>query len=103
MRENLIDARITGHVLLRKGKRGSVYYLKYRLADGRQVKRRLGFAWIERGRPPSGYFTQRMAEETLQAILTDARRGTLAGMKTTGRSSQTLQRSGCATWSTTAT
>ena len=84
MRENLIDARITGHVLLRKGKRGSVYYLKYRLADGRQVKRRLGFAWIERGRPPSGYFTQRMAEETLQAILTDARRGTLAGMKTTG-------------------
>lgn len=58
--------------------------LKYRLAVGRQVKRCLGFAWTESGRTPAGYFTRRMAEEALQAILTDARRGTLAGMRTTG-------------------
>jgi hypothetical protein len=30
-------ARVTGHVLLKERKRGSVYYMKYRLTDGRQV------------------------------------------------------------------
>jgi integrase len=84
MQSNPIESHISGHVLLRAGKRRSVYYLKYRLPDGRQVKRRLGFAWAERGRAPAGYFTQRMAEEALQAVLTDARRGTLAGMTRTG-------------------
>src|SRR6202035_2757066 len=84
MHVNPIDTQISGHVMLREGKRKPVYYLKYRLPDGRQIKRRLGFAWSERGRVPAGYFTRRMAEEQLQAILTDARRGTLAGMKTTG-------------------
>lgn len=84
MHVNPIDTQISGHVMLRAGKRKPVYYLKYRLPDGRQVKRRLGFAWSGRGRAPAGYFTRRMAEEQLQAILTDARRGTLAGMKTTG-------------------
>lgn len=84
MQINLTDERVSGHVYLRTGKRNAVYYLRYRLPDGRHVKRRLGFAWTERGRAPAGYFTQRMAEEQLQAILTDARRGTLAGMRTTG-------------------
>jgi integrase len=82
MRANIADARVSGHVVLRQGSRGPVYYLKYRLPDGRQVKRRLGRAWTERGRAPAGYYTQRTAEEALQAILTDARRGTLAGMTT---------------------
>jgi integrase len=67
-------------VILRPGPRGPVYYLKYRLPDGRQVKRRLGMAWTERGRAPAGYFTRRTAQQALQAHLTDARRGTLAGM-----------------------
>ena len=84
MQFNLTDERVSGHVYLREGKRNAVYYLRYRLPDGRHVKRRLGFAWTERGRAPAGYFTRRMAEERLQAILTDARRGTLAGMRTTG-------------------
>jgi integrase len=84
MHTNPIETRISGHVMLREGKCKAVYYLKYRLPDGRQVKRRLGFAWTERGRAPAGHFTRRMAEEKLQAVLTDARRGTLAGMKTTG-------------------
>lgn len=82
MRVNSADTRVSGHVVLRQGARGSVYYLKYRLPDGRQVKRRLGKAWTERGRAPAGYYTPRTAEEALQAILTDARRGTLAGMTT---------------------
>ena len=50
--------------------------LKWRCADGRQVQRRLGPAWTGRGRPPAGYYTERTADEALEAVLTDARRGT---------------------------
>lgn len=82
MRANPADTRVSGHVILRQGPRGPVYYLKYRLPDGRQIKRRLGKAWTERGRAPTGYYTPRTAEEALQNILSDARRGTLAGMTT---------------------
>ena len=71
-------ARVTGHISLRDRQGGPVWYLKYRLADGRQVQRKLGPAWQEKGRPPAGYFTKRTAEEALAEILTDARRGTLA-------------------------
>jgi integrase len=84
MHNHPTETRISGHVRLRKGRRGDVYYLKYRLPDGREVKRRLGAAWSGRGRPPDGCFTRKMAEEELQAILTDARRGTLEGMRRTG-------------------
>ncbi len=55
--------RVTGHVSLRKRKGGAVFYVKYRLADGRQVQKLLGPAWTERSRPPGGYFTRRTAEE----------------------------------------
>ena len=80
----LLTARVSGHVFLRGGHRGGVYYLRYRLADGRHVKRRLGRAWSGRGRPPAGYCTARMARDALEAALTDARRGTLAGITTPG-------------------
>lgn len=76
--------RASGHVTVRRGKRGAVYYAKYRLRDGRQVQQRIGPAWTGRGRPPEGFFTQRTAEVELEAILTDARRGTLEGMRRTG-------------------
>jgi integrase len=76
---------VSGHVRLANGKRGSSWYAKYRLPDGRQVQKRLGPAWTEKTRPPSGYFTKRTAEAALQAILTDARRGTLAGLVKTGK------------------
>jgi integrase len=82
MRASVPDAHVSGHVVLRQGSRGAVYYLKYRLPDGRQIKRRLGKAWTQRGRAPAGYYTARTAEEALQATLADARRGTLAGMNT---------------------
>jgi integrase len=75
---------VSGHVFLRDGKRSTVVYLKYRLADGRQVQRRLGRLWTEKGRPPAGYLTRKSAEVELQAVLTDARRGTLPGAVRTG-------------------
>jgi site-specific recombinase XerD len=89
-------ARVTGHVRLRKFKRGgSAWYVKYRLADGRQVQRLLGPAWTERSRPPVGYFTRKLAEEKLQEILSDARRGTLPDSKQ--RSGKTFD-DACSEW-----
>ena len=58
--------------------------MKYRLPDGRQVQKKLGPAWTERGRPPTGYFTKRLAEDALRRTLDEARRGTLPGMVRTG-------------------
>jgi hypothetical protein len=51
-------ARPTGHVLRAERVRGSVWYAKYRLPDGRQVKKKLGPGWTERGRPANGYSTK---------------------------------------------
>jgi hypothetical protein len=75
---------VSGHVFRREGARGAVWYAKYRLPDGRQVKQRLGPAWSGRGRPAAGHYTRRIAEEELRSILEEARRGTLAGMVRTG-------------------
>src|SRR5215207_3973803 len=77
------QVNISGHVELIERKRGPQFYVKYRLADGRQRMKRLGPAWSGRGRPTDGYYTRRMAEQALQAILTDARRGQLPGAVTT--------------------
>lgn len=68
-------ATVTGHVKLAKRKRGDQFYLKYRTPSGKQVEKRLGPAWMERSRPPAGYFTRKGAEEALSALLTDIRRG----------------------------
>jgi len=76
--------RVSGHVFRKARTKGPVWYVKYRLPDGRQVQRALGPEWNGKGRPPDGYYTKRTAEAALQAILTDARRGTLAGMVKTG-------------------
>jgi integrase len=67
----------SGHVFLVKRKRGVQWYAKYRIGD-RQVQKRLGPAHTGKGRPPAGHFTKRTAEQALEAILTDARRGQLA-------------------------
>jgi integrase len=79
-----LGERVSGHVMVRRGARGAVFYAKFRLPDGRQVQQRIGPAWTGRGRPPEGFFTQRTAEVALEARLTDARRGTLEGMRRTG-------------------
>src|SRR5947207_13071437 len=74
----------SGHVFRVERKRGAAWYAKYRLPDGRQVQKKLGPAWTERGRPPRGYFTKRIAEAWLRDTLDAARRGTLPGLVRTG-------------------
>jgi integrase len=74
----------SGHVFRVVRSRGPVWYAKYRLPDGRQVQKKVGPAWTERGRPPVGYFTKRTAEDWLRDLLDQARRGTLPGLVRTG-------------------
>src|SRR5436190_2516042 len=74
----------SGHVYRVDRVRGPVWYAKYRLPDGRQVQRKIGPAWTERGRPPAGYVTKRLAEAWLRDVLDQARRGSLPGMVRTG-------------------
>ena len=74
----------SGHVYMRGGKRGGVWYAKYRLPDGVQRKQRLGPDWAERGRPPNGSYTRRTAEAALRTLLTDAERGELVVQRQTG-------------------
>jgi integrase len=61
-----------------------MWYAKYRLPDGRQVQRKIGPAWTERGRPAAGYFTKRTAEDWLRDVFDQARQGTLPGLVRTG-------------------
>jgi integrase len=72
---------------LAKRKRGDVWFARYRLPD-KEVRVKLGPAWAGKGRPPAGYLTAKTARAALDAILTDARRGTLAGMVKTGATFQ---------------
>jgi integrase len=74
----------SGHVFRLDRARGPVWYAKYRLPDGRQVQRKIGPAWTDRGRPPAGYVTKRLAEAWLRDVLDQARRGSLPGMVRTG-------------------
>ncbi len=74
----------TGHVFRVARTRGAVWYAKYRLPDGRQAQKKIGPAWTERGRPPAGYYTKRLAEDWLREVLDQARRGTLPGAVRTG-------------------
>jgi integrase len=74
----------TGHVFRVERARGPVWYAKYRLPDGRQVQKKIGPAWTGRGRPASGYYTKRLAEDWLREVLEDARRGTLPGLVRSG-------------------
>jgi integrase len=80
----LVATPPSGHVYRRDRERGPVWYAKYRLPDGRQVQKKLGPAWTQRGRPPAGYFTKRTAEHWLRDVLDQARRGSLPGMVKTG-------------------
>ena len=74
----------TGHVFRVERARGPVWYAKYRLPDGRQVQKKIGQAWTDRGRPPTGYYTRRTAEAWLRDVLDEVRRGTLHGMSRSG-------------------
>jgi integrase len=74
----------SGHVFRVERARGPVWYAKYRLPDGRQVQKKIGPAWADRGRPPTGCFTKRTAEVWLQDVLAQARRGGLPGARSSG-------------------
>jgi hypothetical protein len=74
----------SGHVFRVERSRGPVWYAKYRLPDGLQVQRKIGPAWTERGRPATGYFTKRLAEDWLCDLIDQAQRRTLPGMVRTG-------------------
>jgi integrase len=76
---------ISGHVFKRKGKRGAVWYAKYRLPDGRQQKKRLGPDWNKKTTPPDGCFTKATAQAYLDELLRQARAGTLPGLVQTGK------------------
>jgi len=74
----------SGHVFRVERARGPVWYVKFRLPDGRQVQRKLGPAWTERGRPAAGHFTKRLAGAWLRSTLEDARRGALEPAERSG-------------------
>jgi len=82
MRNDHRTGPISGHVYVKKGVRGASWYYRARLP--REVRKRLGPAWSEKGRPPLGYFTRRTAQAALDALLTDARRGVLPAALATG-------------------
>src|ERR1700754_2981399 len=67
-----------------EGKRRPVWRAKYRLPDGRQVKKTIGPAWTDRDRPAAGYYTRSTAQAWLDDVLAHARAGTLPGMVRTG-------------------
>jgi integrase len=77
-------ATVSGSVFRVERKRGPVWYAKYRLPSGRQVQKLIGPAWTHRGRPATGYFTKRTAEDWLRGVLDEARRGTLPSSAPTG-------------------
>jgi integrase len=66
-------SRPSGFVFRLEKTRGASWWAKYRLPDGTQVKRKIGPAWAGRGRPASGYFTKRLAEDWLHDRLEELR------------------------------
>jgi integrase len=79
-----VSEPISGHVFRIERVRGPVWYVKYRLPDGRQVQKKIGPAFTGRGRPTAGTFTKRTAQAWLDDVLAAARRRELPGMVRTG-------------------
>jgi integrase len=67
-------SRPSGFVFRLEKTRGASWWAKYRLPDGTQVKRKIGPAWVGRGRPADGHFTKRLAEDWLHDRLEEVRR-----------------------------
>lgn len=72
---------VSGHTHLRAGKRGGVWYAKWRDATG-QHEKRLGKDWSAPGQPAPGFFREKDAQAALETILVDARRGAAAQGRT---------------------
>jgi integrase len=78
--EELREAPVRGHIFRKKRQSGDRWMAKWRDAGG-QHQRVIGKAWTGRGRPPEGYLTKRGAQEVLDTILADARRGRLVARR----------------------
>lgn len=79
-----MEKTASGHVYVHRGARGDVWRAKIRLGDGRQLHRTLGPAWTERGRPPAGHLTRRLAQRWLREALHQADEGLLADRVASG-------------------
>jgi len=70
---------VSGHLFRRTRDSGDRWMVKWRDAAG-QHQRVVGRVWNGRGRPAPGYLTKRGAQEALDEILADSRRGQLVGL-----------------------
>lgn len=69
---------VSGNIYVTERQRaGKVWYLRARLGDGREVRRRIGPDWSGSGRPAAGHYTRKTAQAVLDELLVEARRGTL--------------------------
>jgi hypothetical protein len=73
-----VEPVASGHIYCHEGARRPVWRAKIRLPDGRSLHRTIGPAWTERGRPPAGHYTRRLAERWLRVPLHQADKGTFA-------------------------
>jgi integrase len=71
---------VTGHLVRYEGKRGSSWYARLQLPDGRRKNVVIGRVWRGKGRPPAGHLTRRQADAALRALIVDAGRGDLPGL-----------------------
>src|SRR3954468_16310274 len=71
---------VSGHIYRQDRQTGPRWVAKWRDEAG-QHKRVLGKAWTGKGRPSEGYFTKRLAQQALDEILADARRGAVVPAK----------------------
>jgi integrase len=71
---------VSGHIYRQERQTGPRWVAKWR-DDAGQHKRVLGKAWTGKGRPSEGYFTKRLAQQALDEILADARRGSVVPAK----------------------
>ena len=84
-------ARPSGFVFRLEKARGASWWAKYRLPDGTQVKRKIGPAWVGRGRPADGHFTKRLAEDWLHDRLEEVRRESAAAAAAPGPRSRAVR------------
>lgn len=76
-----LNAQVSGHVWLYRGKRRDTWCVKWRDLGG-QHEKRLGPAWTDKGPPPPGFFREREAKAALEEILVEARRGKVQQRRT---------------------
>lgn len=77
----MAQKRVTGNLRLIARREGPVYYIRSRV-PGRvpeETNERLGPKWTERGRPPAGFYTPKMARDALRDYLAYASSGVADG------------------------